>query len=109
MQKLHSQLSKRRKRLLRDIRMAQVMHPEMRGSLEGFSVELLLMDSKLNRVLAPEFSLEADEFATIQLVKKAIKSAELLQSTCLVRVSESRLKRLFSCGGNGKHRHKVDN
>ena len=66
--------------------MAQVMHPEMRGSLEGFSVELLLMDSKLNRVLAPEFTLEADEFATVQLVKKAIKSAELLQSTCLARV-----------------------
>lgn len=89
--------------------MAQVMHPEMRGSLEGFSVELLLMDSKLNRVLAPEFTLEADEFATVQLVKKAIKSAELLQSTCQARVKESKLKGLFTCRGTRKHCHKVDN
>eukprot|EP00353_Schmidingerella_taraikaensis_P003147 CAMPEP_0185569496 /NCGR_PEP_ID=MMETSP0434-20130131/2093_1 /TAXON_ID=626734 ORGANISM="Favella taraikaensis, Strain Fe Narragansett Bay" /NCGR_SAMPLE_ID=MMETSP0434 /ASSEMBLY_ACC=CAM_ASM_000379 /LENGTH=68 /DNA_ID=CAMNT_0028184287 /DNA_START=477 /DNA_END=683 /DNA_ORIENTATION=- len=68
MEKLFNSLVKKRKRLLRDIKVAQVLHPEMRPYLEGFSVELLIMDSKINKALegsSEDYFLEPDQFATI--------------------------------------------
>ncbi len=58
--------------------MAQVLHPEMRQILEQFSVELIIMDGRLNQCLGSEVSIKADEFSTVNLMKKVFSSVKLL-------------------------------
>ena len=64
MTKLLKVVNRKREKLYRDLKMTQVLHPEMQDVIEGFSLEVLLMDNKLNRALKPHFKFSDDEFAT---------------------------------------------